>query len=40
MRQGTKKYELLPPEKKARLVETKAEQRHDYSIEEDKKIST
>jgi hypothetical protein len=34
-----KQYELLPPEKKARLMETRAEQHHDYLIEEDKKIS-
>jgi hypothetical protein len=40
MRLRTKKqYELLPPEKKARLIETKAEQRHDYLLEEKKKIS-
>ncbi len=34
-----KQYELLPLEKKARLIETKAEQCHDYLIEEEKKIS-
>jgi hypothetical protein len=35
----TKQYELLPPEKKARLMETKAEQHHEYLTEEEKKIS-
>ncbi len=34
-----KKYELLPPEKKARLMETKTEQRHEHLTEEEKKIS-
>jgi hypothetical protein len=34
-----KQYELLPPEKKARLVETKAEQHHERLTEEEKKIS-
>ncbi len=34
-----KLYELLPPEKKARCVETRAEQRHEHFTEEDKKIS-
>ncbi len=34
-----KQYELLPPEKKARLTETKTEQRHEHSTEEEKKIS-
>jgi hypothetical protein len=33
-----KQYELLPPEKKARLMETKAEQRHEYLTEEEKKF--
>ncbi len=35
-----KQCELLPLETKSRLTETKAEQRHDYLIEEEKKIST
>ncbi len=35
-----KKYELLPPEKKARHIETRAEQRHEHMTEEEKKIST
>jgi hypothetical protein len=30
---------LLPPEKKARLMETKTEQHHNYLTEEEKKIS-
>jgi hypothetical protein len=34
-----KKYEVLPPEKKARLMETRAEQRHEHLTEEKKKIS-
>ncbi len=34
-----KQYELLPLEKKSRLMETRAEQHHDYLIEENKKIS-
>jgi hypothetical protein len=34
----TKQYELLPPEKKARHVETRAEQRHEHLTEEEKKI--
>ena len=34
-----KQYELLPPEKKARLMETKTEQRHEHLTKEDKKIS-
>jgi hypothetical protein len=34
-----KHYELLPPEKKARLMETRAEQRHEHLTEEEKKIS-
>ena len=34
-----KQYELLPPEKKARLMETKTEQRHEHLTEEEKKIS-
>jgi hypothetical protein len=32
-------YELLPPEKKSRLMETKTEQRHEHLTEEEKKIS-
>jgi hypothetical protein len=32
-----KQYELLPLEKKARRMEIRTEQRHDYLIEEDKK---
>ncbi len=35
-----KQYELLPPEKKAKLMETRAEQRHEHLTEEEKKIST
>jgi hypothetical protein len=35
-----KQYELLPPEKKVRRMETKTEQRHEHLIEEEKKIST
>ncbi len=35
-----KQYELLPPKKKARLMETRAEQRHEHLPEEEKKIST
>ncbi len=35
-----KQYELLPLEKKARLMETKTEQRHEHLTEEEKKIST
>jgi hypothetical protein len=34
-----KQYELLPPEKKAKRVETWAEQRHQHLTEEEKKIS-
>ncbi len=34
-----KQYELLSLEKKARLMETKAEQRHEHLTEEEKKIS-
>ena len=30
---------MLPPEKKARRVETRAEQRHEHLTEEEKKIS-
>jgi hypothetical protein len=30
---------LLPPEKKARLTETKTEQHHEHLMEEEKKIS-
>jgi hypothetical protein len=33
-----KQYELLPPEKKARRVETRAEQCHEHLTEEEKKI--
>ncbi len=32
-------YELLPPEKKARLIETITEQRHEHLTEKEKKIS-
>ncbi len=32
-------YELLPPEKKTRLMETKAEQCHEHLTEEEKRIS-
>jgi hypothetical protein len=39
MQLHTKKYELLPPEKKARLMETKTEQYHEHLTEEEKKIS-
>jgi hypothetical protein len=34
-----KQYKLLPPEKKARLMETRAEQLHEHLTEEEKKIS-
>jgi hypothetical protein len=34
----TKQYELLPLEKKARCVETRAEQCHEHLTEEEKKI--
>jgi hypothetical protein len=34
-----KQYELLPPERKARRVETRAEQRHEHLTEEEKKIA-
>ncbi len=34
-----KQFELLPPEKKARLMETITEQRHEHMTEEEKKIS-
>jgi hypothetical protein len=34
-----KQYELLPPEKKASLMETITEQRHEHLTEEEKKIS-
>jgi hypothetical protein len=34
-----RKYELLPPEKKARLMETKTEQQNEDLTEEEKKIS-
>jgi hypothetical protein len=34
-----KQYEMLPPEKKARLMETKTEQHHEHLTEEEKKIS-
>ncbi len=33
-----KQYELLPLEKKARHVETRAEQRHEHLTEEEKKF--
>ena len=36
---NTKKYELLLPEKKARLMETKTEQCHEHLTEEEKEIS-
>jgi hypothetical protein len=35
-----KQYELLPLKKKARLMETKTEQRHEHLTEEEKKFST
>jgi hypothetical protein len=35
----TKQYELLPLEKKARLIETRTEQRHEHLTEEEKEIS-
>jgi hypothetical protein len=34
-----KQYELLPLAKKARLMETRAEQRHEHLTEEEKKSS-
>ncbi len=34
-----KQYELLPPEKKTRLMETITEQRHEHLTEAEKKIS-
>jgi hypothetical protein len=34
-----KQYELLPPEKKAKLTEARSEQRHEHLTEEEKKIS-
>ncbi len=34
-----KQYELLPPEKKARLMETRTEQCHEHLTKEEKKIS-
>ncbi len=34
-----KQYELLPLEKKARLMETKAEQRHEHLTEEGTRIT-
>jgi hypothetical protein len=34
-----KQYDLLPPEKKARLMETRAEQHHEHLTEEEKKIT-
>jgi hypothetical protein len=37
--QTKKKYELLPPKKKARLIETIIKHRHEHLTEEDKKIS-
>ncbi len=41
MRLCTKeKFELLPLEKKARLIKNRAEQRHEHLTEEEKKIST
>jgi hypothetical protein len=39
MRLRTKKqYELLPPEKKTRLMETITEQRHEHLTEKEKKV--
>jgi hypothetical protein len=35
----TKQYAMLPLEKKARLMETTAEQSHEHLTEEEKKIS-
>jgi hypothetical protein len=35
-----RRYELPPPEKKARLMETKTEQCHEHFTKEEKKIST
>jgi hypothetical protein len=35
----SRQYQLLPSEKKARLMEPRAEQRHEHLIEEEKKIS-
>ncbi len=35
-----RKYELLPPEKKARLMETIAEQCHEHLTDKEKKTST
>jgi hypothetical protein len=35
-----KKYQLLSPEKKARLMENRVEQGHEHLTEEEKKIST
>jgi hypothetical protein len=35
-----KQYELLPQEKKARLMETKTGQHHEHLTEEEKKNST
>ncbi len=34
-----KQYELLPPEKKARRMEVRTEQRHDHLTDKEKKIS-
>ncbi len=34
-----KQYELLPPKKRARLMEIRTEQRHEHVTEEEKKIS-
>jgi hypothetical protein len=31
-----KQYDLLPPEKKARLMETRTEQHHEHMTEEEK----
>ncbi len=39
MRLRKKKYELIPKEKKGRLMETKTEQHHEHLTEEEKKIS-
>ncbi len=35
-----RKYELLPPEKKARHIEIRTEQHHEHLTDKEKKIST
>jgi hypothetical protein len=40
MRLHKKKYELLPPEKKTRLMETITEQCHEHLTEDEKENST